>query len=78
MLEFKPPLHNLDRTKTSTIINEIRLSAIVHIEGVLFGLKEKKVKFKDGRKIRIQDCKVKDDTAIIKLIMFGDIIKEVK
>ena len=31
---------NLDITKISTIINETGLSDIVHIEGVLFDLKE--------------------------------------
>ena len=36
------------------------------------------MKFKYGRKLRIQECKVKDDTAIIKLTMFGDLIDEVK
>ena len=44
-----------------------------------FYLKEENVKFKDGRKVR--ECKVKDDTAIIKSTnqkMFGDIIGEVK
>ena len=49
----------------------------MHIEGVVFDLKEEKVKFKDGRKIRIQECKVEDDTVIIKLTIFGDLIDEV-
>lgn len=38
-----------------TIINEIRLNKTVHIEEVLFSLKEEKVKFKDSRNIRIQE-----------------------
>ena len=70
--------HDLGRTKISTIINEIWLNAIVHIEGVVFGLKEEKVKFKDSSKIKIRECKVKDDTAIIKLTIFGDLINDVK
>ena len=76
-LEFEPRLLNLNITKISTIINETGLNEIVHIEGVVFDLKEEKVKFKDGREIRIQECKVKDDTAIIKLTIFGDLIDEV-
>ena len=76
-LEFEPRLLNLNITKISTIINETGLNEIVHIEGVVSDLKEEKVKFKDGRKIRIQECKVKDDTAIIKLTIFGDLIDEV-
>ena len=76
-LEFEPRLLNLNITKISTIINETGLNEIVHIEGVVFDLKEEKVKFKDGRDIRIQECKVKDDTAIIKLTIFGDLIDEV-
>ena len=35
------------------IINETGLNEIVHIEGVVFDLKEEKVKFKDGREIII-------------------------
>ena len=42
------------RTMVLTIINEIRLNKTVHIEEVLFSLKVEKVKFKDGRNIRIQ------------------------
>ena len=61
----------------STIINETGLNEITHIEGILFDLKEEKVKFKDGRGIRIQECKVKDDTVIMKLTIFGDLIDEV-
>ena len=60
-----------------TIINETALNEIVHIEGVAFDLKEEKVKFKDGREIRIQECKVKYDTTIITLTIFGDLIDEV-
>ena len=76
-LEFKPRLLNLNITKISTIINETGLNEIVHIEGVAFDLKEEKVKIKDGREIRIQECKVKDNTAIIKLTIFGDLTDEV-
>ena len=36
------------------------------------------MKFKDGRKVRIHEFKVKDDIAIIKSTMFGDLIGEVK
>ena len=36
------------------------------------------MKLRDGRKIRIHEFKVKGDTAIIKLTMFGDLIGEVK
>ena len=50
----------------------------MHIEGVSFDLKEEKVKFKDGREIRIQECKVEDDTGIIKLTLFGNLIDEIK
>ena len=46
----------------------------MHIEVVVFDLKEEKVKFDDGR---IQEYKVKDDTAIIKLALFDDHIDEV-
>ena len=46
----------------------------MHIEVVVFDLKEEKVKFDDGR---IQEYKVKDDTAIIKLTLFDDHIDEV-
>ena len=49
----------------------------MHIEGVAFDLKEEKVKIKDGREIRMQECKVKDNTAIIKLTIFGDLTDEV-
>ena len=59
-LEFDSRLLNLNITKISTIINEKGLNEIVHIEGVVLDLKEGKVKFKDGREIRIQECKVKD------------------
>ena len=45
-LEFEPRLLNLNITKISTIINETGLNEIVHIEGVVFDLKEEKVKFK--------------------------------
>ena len=76
-LEFEPRLLNLNITKISTIINETGLNEIVHIEGVVFDLKEEKVKFKDGREIRIQECKVKYDTTIITLTIFGDLIDEV-
>ena len=54
-LEFEPRLLNLDITKISTIINETGLTLIVHIEGVVFYIKEEKVKFKHGREIRIQE-----------------------
>ena len=59
-LEFDSRLLNLNITKISTIINERGLNEIVHIEGVVLDLKEGKVKFKDGREIRIQECKVKN------------------
>ena len=45
-LEFEPRLLNLTITKISTIINKTGLNEIVHIEGVVFDLKEEKVKFK--------------------------------
>ena len=76
-LEFEPRLLNLDITNIAIIINETVLHEIVHKEGVLFDLKEEKVKFKDGIEIRIQECKVKDDTGIIKMTIFGDFIDEV-
>ena len=59
-LEFDSRLLNLNITKISTIINERGLNEIVHIEGVVLDLKEGKVKFKDGREIRMQECKVKN------------------
>ena len=59
-LEFDSRLLNLNITKISTIINERGLNEIVHIEGVVLDLKEGKVKFMDGREIRIQECKVKN------------------
>lgn len=40
--------------------------------------RRKQKKIRNGRKIRFRECKVKDDTTIIKLIMFGDLIDEVK
>ena len=46
----------------------------MHIEVVVFDLKEEKVKFDD---CRIQEYKVKHDTAIIKLKLFDDHIDEV-
>ena len=46
----------------------------MHIEVVVFNLKEEKVKFDD---CRIQEYKVKHDTAIIKLKLFDDHIDEV-
>ena len=52
-LAFEPRLLNLSITKILTIINETGLNEIVHIEGVVFDLKEEKVKFKDGREIII-------------------------
>ena len=52
-LEFDSRLLNLNITKISAIINERGLIEIVHIEGVVFNLKEGKVIFKDGREIRI-------------------------
>ena len=76
-LEFEPRLLNLDITNIVIIINETVLHEIVHKEGVLFDLKEEKVKFKDGIELRIQECKVKDDTGIIKMTIFGDFIDEV-
>ena len=76
-LEFEPRFLNLDITNIPIIINETVLHEIVHKEGVLFDLKEDKVKFKDGREIRIQECKVEDDTGIIKMTIFGDLIDEV-
>ena len=45
-LEFEPRLLNLTITKISTIINKTGLNEIVHIEGVVFDLKEEKVKLK--------------------------------
>ena len=52
---------------------------IVHKEGTLFDLKVEKVKFNDDRKVRIRECKVKNDTtAIIKLTMFGNLTEEKK
>ena len=76
-LEFDSRVLNLNITKILTSINKRGLNEIVHIEGVVFDLKEGKVLFKDGREIRIQECKVKDDTAIIKLTIIGDLIDEV-
>ena len=76
-LEFEPRFLNLDITNIPIIINETVLHEIVHKEGVLFDLKEEKVKFKDGREIRIQECKVEDDTGIIMMTIFGDLIDEV-
>ena len=76
-LEFEHQLLNLDRSEVLTSINEIGLNEIFQIE-VLFDLKEEKVKFEDGRKIRIRQCKVKDDSAIMKLTIFGDHIDKVK
>ena len=76
-LEFEPRLLNLDITNIVIIINETVLHEIVHKEGVLFDLKEEKVRFKDGIELRIQECKVKDDTGIIKMTIFGDFIDEV-
>ena len=75
-MEFEPRLLNLNITKISTIIKETGLNEILRIEGVIFDLKEEKVKLKDGRGIRIQECKVKDDDAIIKLTTFGDLFDE--
>ena len=46
----------------------------MHIEVVVFDLKEEKVKFDD---CRIQEYKIKHDTAIIKLKLFDDHIDEV-
>ena len=78
-LKFESRVLNLDRTNISTIVNEIGLNEIINIEGVLFDLKEEKVKFNDGIKVRIRECKVTDDTtAIIKLTIFGDLTDEIK
>ena len=76
-MEFEPRILNLNITKISTIIKETGLDEILRIEGVVFDLKEEKFKLKDGRGIRIQECKVKDDTAIIKLTKCGDVFDEV-
>ena len=52
-LEFEPRLLSLNITKILTMISETGLNEIVHMEGVVFDLKEEKVKFKDGREIII-------------------------
>ena len=75
--EFEPWLLNLDITKFSTTINETGLNETVHIERV-FWFKRRKNGIKDGRKRRIQECKVKDDPAIMILTMFGHLIDEGK
>ena len=46
-LEFEPRLLNLNITKILTIINETGLNEIVHIEGVIFDLKEELTIFGD-------------------------------
>ena len=68
--KFEPRRFNLNNTEISTVIS-------VHVEGVLFDLKEEKLKFKEARKIRIPEYKVTDYTAIIKLEIFGDLIDKV-
>ena len=68
--KFEPRRFNLNNTEISKVIS-------VHVEGVLFDLKEEKLKFKEARKIRIPEYKVTDYTAIIKLEIFGDLIDKV-
>ena len=57
-LEFKPRLLNLNITKILAIINETGLSEIVHIEGVVFDLKEEKLNLRMVEKFRIQESKM--------------------
>ena len=76
-MKFELRLLTLNKTEILTFINEVDLNETVHVEGVPFDLKEEKLKFKDARKIRIREYKIKDYTTIMKLAIFGDLIDKV-
>ena len=74
-MKFELRLLTLNKTEILTFINEVDLNETVHV--VPFDLKEEKLKFKDARKIRIREYKIKDYTTIMKLAIFGDLIDKV-
>ena len=76
-MKFELRLLTLNKTEILTFINEVDLNETVHVEGVPFDLKEEKLKFKDARKIRIREYKIKDYTTIMKLAIFDDLIDKV-
>ena len=77
-VDFEERKIELSYSDISTIMNECPFYDTVHVRGLLFNKSEEKLKLKNGKMLRIVKVKIKDQTALMKFTLFGDLIDKVK
>ena len=77
-LDFEERKVEISYLNISTITNECPLNDVLHVHELLFNKTDEKSKWKNEKMLRIVEAKIKDQTGLIKLALFDDLIDKVK
>ena len=77
-LDFEERKVEISYLNISTITKECPLYDVLHVHELLFNKIDEKSKWKNEKMLRIVEAKIKDQTGLIKLTLFDDLIDKVK